>query len=160
MIPKRICVLGGSTVHGVGDEEGGGFVARLKGWHEQRAPLRNAVFNLGITGNTLSTMLSRAVSEVTARKASLILLYPDLNDCIRRGSPRAALAEEWAAISQMLDSLLSGLRAIAPTIVLTAVPPVENLTFPFAGDYTLFGATLKKWQGWSLTEPALRTVSA
>jgi len=64
MIPRRIVVIGGSTVHGQGDPERGGFVSRLRQWHETSNVESNRVFNLGIGGDGVVRCLPEAPENV------------------------------------------------------------------------------------------------
>src|SRR3989344_1664180 len=63
MIPKRIAAIGASYCEGKVDPEGGGFVGRLRSWHESFIQ-DNHVFNLGISGDTTSDMLKRLEKEM------------------------------------------------------------------------------------------------
>ena len=63
---KRVCFLGASTVEGLGDEGGLGWVGRL-------ALLNRAAghpivsYNLGVRGQTLKQIAARAIGECSAR---------------------------------------------------------------------------------------------
>lgn len=135
MIPARIVVLGGSTVHGEGDPEHGGFVSLLKTWHETANPPKNRVFNLGIGGDTVSAMLSRGPSECAARRPNLILLYPGLNDTRRKDSRSASRATTPELFDEMLRSLVVRLRELAPVVLISSVPLDESRTTPFHGGF-------------------------
>jgi lysophospholipase L1-like esterase len=83
---RKIAVFGASSVYGVGDEEYGGFVGRLKSWRES-IDKRNFVYNLGIPGNTTFDILDRLDTELSARKADLVIFSFGNNDCSREGIP-------------------------------------------------------------------------
>jgi lysophospholipase L1-like esterase len=102
MIPKRIVVIGGSTVHGQGDPDGGGFVARLRRWHETLIVDSNRVFNLGIGGDGVCEMLARGPGECRVRRPDLIILYPGLNDTRRVGGPDAPPQHSFESIRETL----------------------------------------------------------
>lgn len=130
--PHRVVIIGGSTVYGEGDPAGGGFVGRFRAKFETLHE-RNRVFNLGIGGDTVAMIRKRAVSEVQARRAELIICYPGLNDIKRVGSaksPHSCLI----TFQREFKSLLEELVFIAPTIVMTAVPIDELRTQPFRED--------------------------
>lgn len=129
MIPHRIVVLGGSTVYGQGDPEGGGFVSRFRAWHEPRHHA-NRVFNLGVGGDTVRAMLTRGAAECAARRPELILLYPGLNDSRRLGSPDAPCTPI-AEFSSTLHLLIGELKALAPLVIMTSVPLDGTRTAPY-----------------------------
>jgi lysophospholipase L1-like esterase len=131
MIPKRIVVIGGSTVHGQGDPEGGGFVARLRRWHETSSVESHRVFNLGIGGDGVREMLARGPEECRARRPDLIILYPGLNDTRRIGGRGAPQQNSFETIRETLNRLVAQLRSIAQLAVLSAVPIDESRTSPF-----------------------------
>jgi len=129
--PARIVVFGSSSVQGRGDPEGGGFVGRLRHWHEALAE-ENVTFNLGLAGDSSTKMLARFALEVPVRKPELIILYPGLND-IRRSShtaPTALGANEFAA---NIRALVTSSMSIAPTIFVSAFPIDETRTTPWKG---------------------------
>lgn len=134
MIPARIAVVGGSTVHGQGDAIGGGFVTRLKTWHESQQPLRHRVFNLGIGGDRIQQMLHRCPIELSARRPNLTILYPGLNDTQRVGSADAELAADLSVIRTQLFALVECIREHSPVILLSAVPLDECRTTPFRNE--------------------------
>ncbi|MEM9729475.1 MAG: G-D-S-L family lipolytic protein, partial [Myxococcota bacterium] len=86
MLPRRITVFGSSTVYGTADDQVGGFVQRLRLWHEARDS-RNRVYNLGIWGEQTSALLQRLASEARARQPHLILIYAGFNDSRRLDAP-------------------------------------------------------------------------
>lgn len=127
--------MGGSTVHGQGDPEGGGFVARLKSWHESADPIKNRVYNLGIGGDAVAEMLARSGVEVPARRPELILLYPGLNDTRRTGDRTSPPQTEFSDVRSKLKQLITNLNKMAPVILLSSVPPDETRTSPFRGKW-------------------------
>ena len=88
MTPTRIIVIGASSVQGRIDPESGGWTGRLRKWHESNTR-HNAVYNLGIGGNTTEDLLGRLKSECKARLPDLIIFSLGLNDARRIGSPKA-----------------------------------------------------------------------
>ena len=88
MISTRIVAIGASSLFGRIDPEEGGFIGRLKKWHETQAA-QNIVFNLGVPGETSSDILKRFSQEVGVRRPDLILISVGLNDTKRKGSKEA-----------------------------------------------------------------------
>ena len=100
MLPHRIVAFGASSIHGVGDPEGGGFVGRLRAWHESQHE-KNLVFNLGVPGDMTAGMLTRFIPEVKFRSPDLILFYFGLNDVRRM---------EFIPIQKAINSFLRSYR--------------------------------------------------
>lgn len=135
MIPKRIIVIGGSTVHGQGDPNSGGFVAHLRRWHETSSAENNRVFNLGVGADGVFEMLTRGPGECRARRPDLIILYPGLNDTRRVGGPETPPQHSFESVRKTLGTLISELGQISPLVVLSAVPVDESRTSPFWGKW-------------------------
>jgi lysophospholipase L1-like esterase len=133
MIPRRIGALGGSNVHGQGDPQGGGFIGRLRAWHEARDPA-NRLFNLGVGGDRVREMAKRAFLETEARRLELILLYPGFNDIRRLGSP-GARRTDLSEYRGVLSDLAAGLSKSARVVLLTGIPIDEARTCPCLGSY-------------------------
>ncbi len=131
MIPNRIIVIGGSTVYGQGDPHGGGFVGRLRAWHEGSSPEVNRVFNLGIGGDGVTEMLFRGSAEISARRAELIILYPGLNDTRRIGSKNNPTQTELNYFESTLLNLITTLLTQAPLVLMSPVPIDEQKTCPY-----------------------------
>ena len=134
-IPNRISVLGGSTVYGQGDPIGGGFVARLRAWHEPKDLTLHRVFNLGVGGDAVAEMLQRGPREAVARRTDFILLYPGLNDTRRKGDRTGPPQTSPVQFEATLRSLLVELQRVAPVAMMSAVPPDESRTSPFFGKW-------------------------
>ncbi len=144
LIPSRIVIFGSSSVQGRGDPEGGGFVGRLRRWHEGLAE-ENVTFNLGLSGDTTSRMLVRFEPEVSIRRPGLIVLYPGLNDC-RRTAITASPALPAQEFHDNISALVARSVSIAPTLFVSAFPVDESRTRPWrssglyylASDATLY----------------------
>lgn len=130
-IPSRIVAFGSSSVHGRGDPSGGGFVGRLRAWHESKHR-KNLVYNLGINGDTLEGMLKRFSHEVPLRDSELILLYPGLNDVRRKGGRTAETRISIEKYKEDLSSLLEISKGIAQTVFISAFPIDETRTTPYS----------------------------
>ncbi len=139
MIPARIIVFGSSTVYGRGDPERGGFVGRLRGWHEPKHS-SNLVYNLGVPGDSVQGMLSRMEAEVSFRRPDLILLYPGLNDTRRTGSRGAPTAISGEQFHAQLSALLDKSKKLAPTLMISSFPVDETRTTPWqnSGRHEIF----------------------
>src|SRR3990167_1583544 len=117
MVPKRIVAIGASTVYGRVDVEGGGWVGRLRRWHEQQ-DAKNAVFNLGIGGDATAGFLARMKTEVPVRKPDLILFSGGMNDAKRVGSREAPVASHLPQFQQNIKDIIKTGRQIADLIVI------------------------------------------
>jgi lysophospholipase L1-like esterase len=74
---KNICVFGASTTFGIGDDERGGWVDRLKVFL-MKDDIR--VYNLGISGATTDMLLERMENEARPRRPDIIILALGSND--------------------------------------------------------------------------------
>lgn len=130
MLPARIVVFGSSSVYGRGDPERGGFVGRLRSWHE---PIHsgNLVYNLGIGGDTTSGMLKRFEAEVSARRPDLVIIYPGLNDSRRENSHDSSNVVSPKQFQDNINSLLLMAKKFAPTVFVSSFPLDETRTLPF-----------------------------
>lgn len=88
MKAESIVAIGASNVFGRVDPKHGGFVGRLKTWHERgTGHSGNAVFNLGIPGQTSSDILRRVIKgEIGERNPDLTIVSIVLNDARKQGS--------------------------------------------------------------------------
>ncbi len=129
--PKNIIAIGASTIYGEGDPVGGGFVTRLKSWHEQNNPKEHRVFNLGIAAESIVKITKRFYAEVSVRKPDLIIYYPGLNDFLRIGSASARCRSDYNQVVESLNLICQQSRTLCPLLVMTPIPPAESLTTPF-----------------------------
>ena len=139
---KKIVVIGASSVAGKVDVEGGGFVGRLSKWMESQYPY-NAVFNLGISGNTSDQILARILAESIPRKPDLIILQCGINDLMREGSINAPNQISINQIEVNIRDLIQKAQSIADLLIVSVFPIDESKTTPFAGKnwyYTLADA--------------------
>ena len=130
MIPRRIVVLGSSSVHGYGDVEQGGFVNRFRLWHEAQHP-KNIVYQLGLFGETTESLIERLSLEAPRRRPHLVVLYPGFNDIHKEGSEIAKSIVSLDCYRQLMLTLVSASQKIAPTIVLTGFPFDQSKTTPY-----------------------------
>ncbi len=132
MFPRRIVALGASSIYGRGDDEVGGFINRLRLWHEALSP-KHFVYQLGIYGESTASLIQRLPAEAAVRRPHLILLYPGFNDIRREG---AASAENTVSIEEFgrsIETLVESSLKIAPTLMLTGFPFDETRTTPYTG---------------------------
>lgn len=132
MIPRRIAIFGSSTIYGTADSVMGGFVNRLRLWHETNDH-RNRVYNLGVWGEQTSALIERIAPEAKARRPHLILVYPGFNDCRRIDAPNGSIATPLDEFTGLMQNLLSVALSVAPTAVMTGYPFDESRTQPYRG---------------------------
>lgn len=129
MIPQRIVVIGASTVYGRVDIEGGGWVGRLRRWHEQQ-DRKNAVFNLGIGGDTSEGFLRRLKVEVSPRRPDLILVSGGLNDIKRVSNKTAPVTIPLPQSQQNIREIIKEGRKLTEVIFISVHPIDESRTSP------------------------------
>lgn len=129
-IPKRIVVLGSSSVYGTGDPTGG-FVAKLRTWSEAKNS-QNLVYNLGVWGDTTENMIARLKTELQPRRPQLTILYPGLNDIRRVGSSSADNHLSIRSYETLITEMLTTTSAHSQVLVMSAIPFDEKRTTPYA----------------------------
>lgn len=130
MVPRRIVFAGSSSIHGRGDIELGGFVHRFRLWHESGSP-RNFVYELGIYGESTTSLISRLVAEASARSPRLIALYPGFNDIRRDGSVESGSACPEDTFRASIVSLIAAAQSVAPALMMTGFPFDQKRTAPY-----------------------------
>ena len=139
---KRVCFIGASTVEGLGDEGGLGWVGRM-------ALLNRAAghpivsYNLGVRGQTLRQIAARAVGECSARiqdrDQDLIVLGTGANDLARiaTGTPRTPRRRVLEDFSKLLEALaaLAGVMVVGPFPVFEAKMPFLSAASGMAFDF-------------------------
>ncbi len=124
---KHICFVGASTVEGLGDETGRGWVGRLAERY-RGGPQEFVPFNLGVRGNTVAMMAARAAGECQARffhrKLAAIVLSASVNDVayLNGQGPRTP----YRSMIRSFEGLLDELSALAPLIVVGPGPVIEE----------------------------------
>ena len=132
MLPPCIVAIGASSFFGRVDPEGGGFVGRLKTWHESNHR-KNRVYNLGISSETTADFLKRLTLECIPRKPDLIILAASSNDTRHRGSPEAPCEISLDQYSQNLHKLIQQGKSFCPVLVIIGSPIDEARTKPVVG---------------------------
>ncbi len=126
MPPKNIVVIGASSVFGRIDPKGGGFVGRLKTWHENNEPNYNAVYNLGISGDTTTGMLSRLLPEAGARNPDLMILSLGTNDASRIGSLTSPHATTLNEFERKVKKLIQQSQSLTMNVLIVSAYPIDD----------------------------------
>ncbi len=129
MLPERIAAIGASTCHGNVDPEHGGFVGRLRQWHEAQKPT-NSVFNLGVPGDTTTGILNRMNAEMKPRAPQLILVQHGINDIRREGSAEAPNAESREDFQNNLRRIIIRAQSYADVVFVGVHPINQAVTNP------------------------------
>lgn len=134
MLPKRIIAIGASSVFGRIDPQKGGFVGRLKVWHELKEPIYNAVFNLGISGDTTTGMLRRLTRETKIRNPDLMIFSLGSNDASRKGGEVSSITTPINIFCNNVKHLIAEGRMIAKDVIFISAYPInDKLTIPLSG---------------------------
>ncbi|MDD5055227.1 MAG: GDSL-type esterase/lipase family protein [Candidatus Peribacteraceae bacterium] len=137
MLPRSIIAIGASSFFGRVDPEGGGFIGRLKTWHESNHR-KNRVYNLGISSETSTDLLKRLTSECTPRKPDLIILGASSNDARRTGSKEAPCETPIGQYAENLLELIGQAMSFCPVLVMIGHPIDEKRTNPVQGTSKYF----------------------
>lgn len=140
MLPRRIVAIGASTTFGRVDPEGGGYIGRLKTWHEGKHR-KNCVFNLGISSETSRDFLKRLVPECTPRKPDLIILAAASNDARRVGSPKSPCDVPLPEYRRNLTKLIEDAKKFGDVFVTLMHPVDESRTTPLPYKETYYFIT-------------------
>jgi len=131
----RICIFGGSITHGRVDQEMNGWVERFKSWYEGRDNVGNAVFNLGIPGDTTEDLLARLDSESQTRlgqdykDVNHIIISTGTNDTksFSSGGDTYKTVDEF---KDNLSKLIDLAKKHANRIIFLAVTPINETKMP------------------------------
>tara|TARA_Y100001968_G_C19299930_1_gene688515 strand:- start:401 stop:1075 length:675 start_codon:yes stop_codon:yes gene_type:complete len=134
--PKKLIVIGDSSVYGWGDKDGGGWCERLRR-NFMNLPNAPIIYPLGIRGDGLENVAKRwqqewkVRGELRRQVPDGILLSIGLNDTAKVGQPngRSQLSSE--AYGFGLYQLLKEIK-INTTLFLIGLTPVDELAMPFA----------------------------
>ncbi|HXS15525.1 MAG TPA: GDSL-type esterase/lipase family protein [Candidatus Saccharimonadales bacterium] len=129
MIPQRIVAIGTSAFFGLGDPLHGGFIGRLKQWHERKGS-DNELYNLGVSkdsiGETTSELLERLPSEAKVREPHLILLTSGINDIRRHGNRENPSITSKEKFRSNLISMIHEAKILADVVVVSPIPILEK----------------------------------
>ena len=152
MIPKRIVAIGTSAFFGDGDFLHGGYIGRLKVWHESNNP-DNYVFNLGITldkiGETTESLLKRIVPEASIREPNLILLTSGINDIRRPESKENPSAVSPEQFEKNIHEMIAKAQFVVKDVMLVSVFPIKEKhdrsnNYLLPEDLTVYAVIVKK----------------
>lgn len=129
MLPHRIVAFGSSSLAGVGDPENGGFMGRLKKWHESNDH-KNLLYNLGIGGDTTGGMVKRILPEAVLRKPGLILIASGLNDTHRIGKNDAPCPTSPDDFKKNIRLLIKQGKTLGDVAFIGVYPIDETRTAP------------------------------
>lgn len=129
MIPQRIVAIGASYCFGLGDSTHGGFIGRLKIWHENKDKDNN-VYNLGISGKavgqTTVQILKRLQPEVSIREPDLILLVSGVNDVRRHASRENPCVTSREDFRKNIVEMIHQAKILAEVVVISPIPIREK----------------------------------
>jgi len=126
----RICIFGDSITHGKLDLDNGGWVKRLRQWFE-RLDRFNALFNLGIPGDTSESILRRIDSECKSRlkteykKENVILIQIGINDS-RYSEVPGNFNVPPKTFKENLKSIIKICRKFSEKIIVLGLTPVDE----------------------------------
>lgn len=130
--------MGDSLVYGYGDNEGGGWVDRLRlGWMNPDSP-GPVLYNLGIRGDGVAQVASRLDAEFSGRgelrhrKPDVLVLSVGVNDSARAGRVNGRPVTDIETFDREMDALLAHARTLCPTFFVGMVP-INEEAMPFAG---------------------------
>lgn len=131
MIPKRVVAIGTSAFFGVGDPVNGGFIGRLKSWHQEKSE-DNEVYNLGVSrkkvGETTTELLQRIVVEAKVRDPQLILLTSGINDIRRIGGKENPPVTSKETFEDNIKEMISLAQPLGNIIFISPIPIKEKQT--------------------------------
>ncbi len=134
--PKKLVVMGDSSVYGWGDHEGGGWCERLRRkW--MNTPNAPVIYPLGVRGDGLEKVAKRwkkewqSRGELRRQTPDAVLLSIGLNDTARIGRPdgRPQLTAE--AYQFGLKQMLREMKKETHVMVM-GLTPVDEAVMPFA----------------------------
>jgi len=123
----KIACLGSSSVEGVGDQFGLGWVGRISCHLAKNNELNKyRVFNLGLKGEFLDGTIERYKTEVLKRRPHLVLIFTGTNDCstytdedgvVLRKADAYAYLDKWNKFADILKSAEHQTIILGPTMV-------------------------------------------
>jgi lysophospholipase L1-like esterase len=131
MIPRKIIAIGASDFFGMGDDGKGGYIGRLKQWHEQQSD-KNFLYNLSVRGETTAQVTQRLTIESLPRKPQLLLLTAGSNDIRRRGSKANPVKTSDEDFRDNVLSMIRQGKALGDVVFIGTHPLDESRTAPFA----------------------------
>lgn len=135
-----IIALGDSITFGKGAGPGKGWADRLRAFFEPRDP-NNALYNLGIPGNSSTDLLERAGKELEARvryvypeDRFVILIAIGTNDSRGMGIPENIQTKP-EKYRENIERVVDLAKDHTKHVVLIGLPPVDESLMPFEDTY-------------------------
>ena len=126
---KAILCFGDSITFGRGEQPAKGWCGRLKDWYESLDEY-NAVYNLGISGDTSEGVLRRIDVELTSRVRYLhegdefcVILAIGTNDLRSTGADNLLSLEDFTL---NVTQILAIAQAKVDTVYVVQIPPVHS----------------------------------
>ncbi|MFA6423926.1 MAG: GDSL-type esterase/lipase family protein [Candidatus Magasanikbacteria bacterium] len=121
----RICIFGASTTWGMRDNEGGGWVGRLRKYFETNN-YDTRVYNLGIPGDTTTDLLKRFEVECEARKPDVIIFGIGANDACYINTEKNMMTS-LRQFNKNFSKLIKKAKKITNKIILVGLTKVEEI---------------------------------
>lgn len=131
MLPKKIVAIGASNTFGRVDPKHGGFIGRLKSWHETQNQLEHRIYNLGISGQTSGEVLNRLTAEASIRNPDLIIVSIGLNDIRRNDSKTNPVQTPLPEFKQHIEKIVTDAQMICDVLFVSINPIDDSRTQPF-----------------------------
>jgi lysophospholipase L1-like esterase len=122
---NSICVFGDSTAWGVSDQEKGGWVNRLWFYAGKKTKGKTKIYNLGIEGGTVNTILARFELEAKIRKADAFIFQSGGNDSVLIGkNGRSNVSAD--QFEKNLEEIIKKAKIITPDIIFIGFNNVDD----------------------------------
>lgn len=142
-----ICVFGDSIAWGAYDPVGGGWVTLLRNYveHEWERFNDKSVYNLGICGETTTTVLARFQNEFKVREPEIIVFAMGINDSSNWnvGGKPVVPPEEFKTNLHQITQIA---KKYTDKIIFVGLTPIdEKITHPFDTENTFLLDQTKKY---------------
>ena len=136
---NSICIFGDSIASGASDTEKGGWANRLRHhFDNQNGDDDIVVYNLGVRGDTTTSLLKRVNVECEARKPSIIIFAIGINDS-QYTHPEDNAVTNIEKFGHNLEELTRIARKYTEKIIFTGLTRVdESKTKPTSWDQSVF----------------------
>lgn len=123
----RVCIFGDSITWGSADLELGGWVGRIRNLSYERLDLSDpnmgsytAIYNCGVSGDTLADLLARIEPEAKARRPAVLVIAIGINDACYEDHPLTPLDEferDYESLINVALGLCKEVIIVTPTNV-------------------------------------------
>jgi acyl-CoA thioesterase I len=103
-----LCIFGDSIVMGTGSDDGYGWPMLFKNWAIANSLIKDEVFALGVSGDTVGDLLQRIECECRARLPRVIVLAIGLNDAMTDTDNRPTPLEHFERDYQKVVDIAKG----------------------------------------------------